>query len=60
MADRNWGMIRSGATFEGLASTIVFFEDHRAVLFGRRGKDGGQDVLSGDGKTVYQAKFRKG
>lgn len=59
MADRNWDMIRSGETFEGLVSTLVFFEDHRAVLFGRRGKDGGQDVLSADGKTVYQAKYHQ-
>lgn len=59
MADRNWGMIRSGATFEGLVSCLIYFEDQKAALFGRRGKDGGQDVRSGDGLTVYQAKYHE-
>lgn len=56
MAEPNWGLISSGATFEALALTLVRFEDPKATLFGRRGKDGGQDALSGDGKMVYQAK----
>jgi len=56
MPDRNWGQIRSGATFESLATTLVFFEDSGAALFGRRGKDGGQDARSSDGKCVFQAK----
>ncbi len=55
-ATRNWGAIRSGETFEALATTLLFFEDSAAKLFGRRGRDGGQDARSGDGKTVYQAK----
>lgn len=58
-ADRNWGLIRSGATFEALATTLVFFKDPRAVLFGRRGRDGGQDARSGDGLLVYQAKHHE-
>jgi hypothetical protein len=37
MRDRNWGAISSGATFEALAATLVFFEDPKAMLFGRRG-----------------------
>ena len=49
MAERNWGLIKSGATFETLATTIIFFEDQKAALFGRRGQDGGQDARSGDG-----------
>lgn len=57
MAERKWGAISSGATFEALATTLVFFEDPKAALFGRRGKDGGQDARSGDGKRVFQAKF---
>ncbi len=57
MSNRNWGMIRSGGIFEGLVSALVFAEDATARLFGRRGKDGGQDVVSGDGLTVFQAKF---
>ncbi len=56
MAERKWGAITSGASFESLATTIVFFEDPKASLFGRRGKDGGQDARSGDGTRVFQAK----
>ncbi len=59
MAERKWGAITSGATFESLATTIVFFEDPRASLFGRRGKDGGQDARSGDGTRVFQAKHHE-
>lgn len=57
MVEPNWGMIRSGPTFEALVSMLVFYKDPQAKLFGRRGKDGGQDVRSGDGSMVYQAKF---
>jgi hypothetical protein len=32
MAERKWGAITSGATFESLATTIVFFEDPKASL----------------------------
>lgn len=56
MAGRNWAFISSGATFESLATTLIFFEDPGAALFGRRGKDGGQDARSSDGTRVYQAK----
>ncbi|MEW6742178.1 MAG: ATP-binding protein [Planctomycetota bacterium] len=56
MAERNWGLITSGATFQALAITLVFFEDSKAALFGRPGKDGGQDARSGDGIRVFQAK----
>lgn len=56
MSPRNWGLITNGATFESLVRTLIFFEDPRAALFGRRGCDGGQDVRSGDGTLVYQAK----
>lgn len=59
MAERNWGLITNGATFESLATRIVFFEDSNARLFGRRGKDGGQDARSGDGKRVFQAKHHE-
>lgn len=59
MPERNWGQIRSGATFESLATTLVFFEDSGAALFGRRGKDGGQDARSSDGKRVFQAKHHQ-
>jgi hypothetical protein len=59
MTERKWGAISSGATFEALATTLVFFEDAKAVLFGRRGKDGGQDARSGDGTRVFQAKHHQ-
>ncbi|MBX3260540.1 MAG: hypothetical protein KF782_12670 [Labilithrix sp.] len=59
MAERKWGALASGATFESLATTIVFFDDPKASLFGRRGKDGGQDARSGDGTRVFQAKHHE-
>jgi hypothetical protein len=60
MSDRrNWGLIRSGPTFEALATTLVFFEDPGAATFGRSGKDGGQDARSGDGTRVFQAKYHR-
>ena len=59
MANRNWGRITNGATFESLATTLLFFEDPGAALFGRCGKDGGQDARSADGKRVFQAKYHQ-
>ncbi len=59
MAERTWGAITNGATFESLATTLVYFEDSNASLFGRRGKDGGQDARSGDGTRVFQAKHHE-
>jgi hypothetical protein len=59
MANRNWGLIANGAMFEALATTLVFSEDPKAALFGRRGKDGGQDARSGDGTRVFQAKHHE-
>ena len=59
MANRNWGQITNGAMFESLVTTLLFFEDSKAALFGRRGKDGGQDARSGDGKRVFQAKHHQ-
>ncbi|MCC7508388.1 MAG: ATP-binding protein [Planctomycetes bacterium] len=59
MASRNWALIQSGEVFESLVTTLLYFEDPKAALFGRRGKDGGQDARSGDGQTVYQAKHHE-
>lgn len=59
MANRSWSFITSGETFEALATTLVFFEDSKAALFGRRGKDGGQDARSDDGTRVFQAKHHE-
>ena len=55
----NWGMISNGATFEALVQSLLFFEKPGTLLFGRPGKDSGQDARSADGETVYQAKFHK-
>lgn len=59
MRDRNWGAISSGATFEALVATLVFFEDPKAMLFERLGRDGGQDMRSSDGACVFQAKHHE-
>src|SRR5712692_8696105 len=59
MANREWNRITSGAMFEALATTLIFFEDPKAALFGRHGKDGGQDARSGDGTRVFQAKHHE-
>lgn len=56
---RSWAHITSGATFEALATAIVALESPGAKLFGRRGKDGGQDARSADRKTVFQAKHHE-
>lgn len=53
---RNWGKVGTGEAFEALVTTLIFFEDSCARLFGARGADGGQDARSGDGETVFQAK----
>ena len=59
MRDRNWGAITDGATFEALVARLVFFEDPKTMLFERLGRDGGQDVRSGDGTCVFQAKHHQ-
>jgi len=56
-APMNWGLIRTGATFESLMQCLVIAEDPGAELFGRAGKDLAMDALSSDGRCVYQAKF---
>lgn len=56
----NWGMIQDGGTFESLMHTILYAEDPNTILFGRPGKDAGQDARSSNGSVIYQAKFRQG
>lgn len=56
-ANRNWGLITTGEMFEALATTLIFFEEPTSKLFGRRGKDGGQDARSGS--RVFQAKHHE-
>jgi hypothetical protein len=55
----NWGMIQDGSCFESLMHALVFANDPGAILFGRPGKDAGQDARSSDGTTVYQAKHSR-
>ena len=54
--DFNWSGLTS-PQFEALVQTLVFYKDSKAYLFNRPGPDGAQDALSGDGQTVYQAKY---
>lgn len=58
MSALNWGMIESGGAFESLVYTLLYDKDPSVILFGRPGKDSGQDARSKDGTRVYQAKFR--
>ncbi len=58
MSSLNWGMIQDGGTFESLVHALLFAEDPKTILFGRPGRDSGQDARSVDGLTVFQAKFR--
>ena len=60
MSEINWGMIDSGGAFESLMHALVFAEDHNSILFGRPGKDSGQDARSLDGTHIYQAKYYSG
>jgi len=53
-------MIQDGGVFESLMHCILYAEDHSTILFGRPGKDAGQDARTFDGRIVYQAKYRKG
>ena len=55
----NWGLIQNGGVFESLMHSILYAVDPGTVLFGRPGKDGGQDGRSSDGTAVYQAKYRQ-
>lgn len=59
MPDINWGLIRSGATFQDLICSLIRLEDHEARLYVRPGKDYAQDARSGDGLTIYQMKFHQ-
>lgn len=60
MSALNWGMISDGGAFESLMHAILYAEDPSTILFGRPGKDAGQDARSADGTVVYQAKYRQG
>ena len=55
----NWGMIQDGGAFESLMHAILYAEDPGTILFGRPGRDAGQDARTADGAVVYQAKHRQ-
>ena len=57
MSGLNWGMIQDGGAFESLMHAILYAEDPGIILFGRPGKDAGQDARTADGTIVYQAKY---
>jgi hypothetical protein len=53
----NWALIRTGETFQSLVNTLLQFEHPGTHVFGRAGKDGGQDARSADDRIVYQYKY---
>lgn len=59
MHERNWGLINSGPAFEALVEHLVYFQDPKAALLGRRGRDGGQDAISENKTLVHQAKHHE-
>lgn len=60
MPSLNWGLIQDGGVQESLMHAILYVEDPNTILFGRPGKDAGQDARSADGTIVYQSKYRDG
>ncbi len=55
-ANYNWSLIQSGEAFQSLVNTLLLFEFPGTRVFGRAGKDSGQDARSADNETVYQYK----
>jgi hypothetical protein len=60
MSALNWGLIQDGGVLESLMHAILYAEDPQTILFGRPGKDAGQDARTADGAVVYQSKYRNG
>lgn len=60
MPSLNWGLIQDGGVLESLMHAILYADDPQTILFGRPGKDAGQDVRTADGSIVYQSKYRDG
>lgn len=46
-----------GVSWESMMQLLLLFEDPQSIAYSRPGKDNGIDAISGDGQTVYQAKF---
>ncbi|MCY4380049.1 MAG: ATP-binding protein [Proteobacteria bacterium] len=60
MTNINWSLITNGDIFERLVADLVVSEDPDAhPFYGRKGQDGGMDILSSDGTHVFQAKYRQ-
>lgn len=58
MPELNWGLIQDGGVLESMMHAILCAEDPQTILFGRPGKDAGQDARTSEGTTVYQSKYR--
>ena len=49
----------NGASWESMMQLLLLFEDPHSIAYSRPGRDNGIDAVSGDGQTVYQAKFHE-
>ena len=47
----------NGSSWESMMQLLLLFEDSQCIAYSRQGKDNGIDAISGNGQTVYQAKF---
>ena len=56
----NWGLIHDGGILESMMHAILYAQDPQTILFGRPGKDAGQDARTADGHIVFQSKYRDG
>lgn len=54
-----WEQVSSWQAFQNLVGLLVLHLDPWAVPSIAEGRDGGQDVISGDRSTVYQAKYTR-
>ena len=59
MSRISWAPVADGGTFESLMHAILYAQDPSTILFGRPGKDAGQDARTASGQVVYQAKYRQ-
>ena len=57
MSEIKWGLISNGTIFQSLVGTLIRYKDPEVQIYERPGPDAGIDIKSGDGKTVYQAKY---
>ncbi len=59
MNELNWGLIDSSEKFQGLVGVLIMHMDPQARGFIAQGPDRGIDAISGNGKTIYQAKYHR-